>query len=308
MSEEATNPAADEELAPVTEGVADEANAQGDDQPQLDDDGNPIEEAEDDSEEIDLKGEKYKLPKALAKEFREGTLRQDDYTRKTQEIAETRKALETRQAEIAQQAEAQSKTQEQRVALAQLDTALKQYQETNWSEYGQTYGADAVATAMANWQQLRDAQGSLTKEITQKEQEHRLSSERATATALQEADQILSRELPGYGPELVTAVARTAAQYGFTPQELQAAFVGTDGKADTRSFKILAELHAAKTELSAIKAKTIKATQVEKQQSVQPAKTVGQRAGGYKPGLDDSLPSDEWLRRRNAQLAKARAG
>ncbi len=37
------------------------------------------------------------------------------------------------------------------------------------------------------------------------------------------------------------------------------------------------------------------------------SKAVGQRAGGYKPGLDDSLPMDEWVRRRNAQLAKAAA-
>ncbi len=309
MSEEATNPAADEELAPVTEGVADEANAQGDDQPQLDEDGNPIEDqADDDSEEIDYEGAKYKLPKALAKEFQEGTLRQADYTRKTQEVAAERKALEARSAELAQQAEIQSEVLEQRVQLKQVETALQQFAETDWTDFSEKYGPQAVASRMAQWQQLRDAHGELSKDITQKEQEFRLSRERASVTALQEADQALSRELPGYGQELVQSVAKVAASVGFTADEVRESLIGADGKADTRSFKLLARLHAAETELSSLKAKTKTAQQVEKQTSVQPARTVGQKAGGYKPGLDDNLPIEEWARRRNAQLAKQRAG
>ena len=69
----------------------------------------------------------------------------------------------------------------------------------------------------------------------------------------------------------------------------------------------LARLHRAETELAKLKGQATKAQQAAKQAAVTPAKAVGQRAGGYKPGLDDSLPADEWLRRRNAQLAKAGA-
>jgi len=88
---------------------------------------------------------------------------------------------------------------------------------------------------------------------------------------------------------------------------LQDSVINPDGTADTRTFKVLARLHKAETELAQLKAQTQKAQQAAKQASVTPAKAVGQRAGGYKPGLDDSLPADEWLRRRNAQLAKAGA-
>jgi hypothetical protein len=83
--------------------------------------------------------------------------------------------------------------------------------------------------------------------------------------------------------------------------------VNPDGTADPRTFKVLARLHKAETELAHLKAQNTKAQQAAKQAAVTPAKAVGQRAGGYKPGLDDSLPADEWLRRRNAQLAKAGA-
>lgn len=306
MSDEVTNSVAEEELdSTAAPEVADEANAQGDDQTQYDDDGNPIEDQADDTEEIEHEGAKYKLPKTLAKEFREGLLRQADYTRKTQEVAETRKALEARHAEIAQQAELQAATLDERVTLKSLEGALAQYQQINWQDYTAQYGSDATATAMAQWRQLEAAKTTLEGEIGKKEQEHRLSRERASATALQEADQILAKDIPGYGPELVQSVAKVAHAYGFTPAEVRETLIGADGKADVRSFKLLARLHAAEAELSGLKAKQTKAQQAEKVAQVQPAKTVGQKAGGYKPGLNDELPPEEWLRRRNAQVRKS---
>jgi hypothetical protein len=307
LSEERDQPVADEpvEGAPA-EGVADEAHAQGDDQPELDEDGNPVEPepAEEDGEEIELGDAKYKLPKAVAKELREGTLRQADYTRKTQEVAEVRKQLESRAAEITQQAEAQAKTLEARVQLATVEQALKQYGELDWNAYAETYGERAAVVAQAQWRQLETAKSDLQQQITDQENEHRLSSERVTATALQEAHEVLSREVQGYGPELVQKVAQTAGVYGFSPQELRDSLVGADGKADVRSFKILAELAELRDFKAKTEAKNTKAQTAEKVAAVKPAATVKPNAGQYKAGLNDDLPADEWVRRRNAELAK----
>src|SRR5215204_4003947 len=51
-------------------------------------------------EEVERAGKKYRIPAALKGEL----MMQSDYTKKTQEVSETRKALEAREAEIAQQA------------------------------------------------------------------------------------------------------------------------------------------------------------------------------------------------------------
>lgn len=305
MSEERDQAVAEEPVVVTeAEAVADEANAQGDETPELDENGEPI-APEDDSEEVEHEGEKYKLPKTLAKEFREGTLRQADYTRKTQELSDHRRALDTERSTLAQQAEAREATLEQRVQLAQVDAALAQYAELDWDAYAEQHGDRAAIKAQGQWQQLRDARGVLTKEITEKETEARTASEQATANAIREAEQVLSREMQGFGPELVAKVAQTAAAYGFTRDDLIGSFMGDDGKPDVRTFKALAELAELRAYKAANEAKNTKAITAEKVGKVTPAVTVKPNGGQYKPGLDDNLPIDEWQRRRDAQLAKA---
>lgn len=299
---DATNLAA-EESPPALDptGVAAEAEApSGDQTDESEQEEGEEPEAGAETEEIEHDGQKYNVPKALKDSF----LRQADYTQKTQGLAREREALATRATEIAQQAEVHAATLEQRVQLATVDGQLQQYAETDWAAYEREYGPSAVATAMAQWRQLEAARGTLQSDIATKEQEHRLSSERVTATALQEAEKVLAAEVPGYGHELLQNVAKVAHSVGFSAQELRDSFVGPDGRADIRSFKVLARLHAAETELAALKGKETTAQRVEKQQAIQPAKTVTAKTNGYKPGLNDDLPIEEWVRRRNAEAAK----
>jgi hypothetical protein len=159
---------------------------------------------------------------------------------------------------------------------------------------------------MAQTQQLRDQRASLERDITAKEQEHRLQSDRVVDTALQEANQILQREVSNFGPELVGQVAEAAKSLGITPEEIRQSFVGDDGKADVRLFKGLAELTTLRAKVAEYEAKLKKTQTAEKQAAVQPAATVRANPGQYKAGLNDELPADEWMRRRNAELAKAR--
>ena len=307
MSEASDQAVADEPIdGALVEAVADEANAQGEDEIQLDDDGNPIEVVEDDTEEIDLEGVKYRVPKAL----KDGYLRQADYTRKTQEVAEARRTadaeIQQRRQAIEQQAEMQSKTLEERVQLATFDAQLEQFNGFDWADYERNYGAGAVATAMATWRQLESQRTALASSIKAAEQEFRLSGERAVATAIEEANAILSREIPGYGSELVSKAWAAGQSFGFTHDELRDSFVGPNGKADVRTFKLLTELATLRAKDAALTAKNTTATALAKVAAVTPAATVNAKANGYKAGLDDSLPMDEWMRRRNAQAAKAR--
>jgi hypothetical protein len=136
---DATNPVAEDTSAP---GVADEAQAQGDETPVFDADKwvnedaapateegdgktvdgdavTPGEAADDELEEIELSdGQKLKVPKEVALD----RLRHADYTRKTQELAEQRRAVETeREAWQRQQAESVAALPEEHAKVAYID-------------------------------------------------------------------------------------------------------------------------------------------------------------------------------------------
>src|SRR4051812_34876614 len=70
-----------------------------------------------DTFEVELDGQVHTLPAALKGAF----LRQADYTRKTQELAEHRRALEADRQAVAQAAGAQAGASQDRVRLAALD-------------------------------------------------------------------------------------------------------------------------------------------------------------------------------------------
>lgn len=304
MENDATNPVDVEDDAVLDAPEVDDADSYSDDDTdQAETDGAPEDEGqpEDDTEEVDWDGTKYRIPKAL----KPGLLMQADYTRKTQELAEQRRTVEQHAQALTQQAELQQATLEYRVNLRTVEQQLQQFSGTDWSAYSAQYGADATAAAMASWQQYRDAKAELEGAIAKTETEAKTISERNAANAVVQADQALSREIEGWSPQLVQTLAGYAVEnFGITLQELRDSVINPDGTPDTRTFKVLARLHKAETELAALKAQTTKAQQASKQASVTPAKPVGQRAGGYKPGLNDDLPVEEWVRRRNAELAK----
>ena len=304
MTEDATNPVDVEDDAVLDAPEVDAESYSDDDTDQAETEGAEDGQPEDDTEEVDWDGAKYRVPKPL----KDALLRQADYTRKTQELAEQRRTVEQHFTSLTQQAELQQQTLEHRVNLKTVEQQLAQFQNTDWQAYTANYGAEATATAMASWQQYREAKAELEGAIAKTETDFQQLSERSRANAIAQADQVLSREIEGWSPQLVRDLAGYAAEnFGITPQELQDSVINPDGTADTRTFKVLARLHKAETELAQLKAQTQKAQQAAKQAAVTPAKAVGQRAGGYKPGLNDDLPTEEWMRRRNAQPAKAAA-
>ena len=122
--DEVTNPADEPEVADVSEEVTEQpAEDSTEYEQEFDEDGNPVEPEPDDEqpddydEEIDINGKRYKVPK-------EAALRQADYTRKTQEIAEQRRQYEAAIERVSQVSEAETQALYQ---VAQIDAQLAQY-------------------------------------------------------------------------------------------------------------------------------------------------------------------------------------
>ena len=97
--------------------------AQEDDE-QLDESGNPV-VVEDEDEEVEHDGQKYKVPKALKPLL----MMQGDYTQKTQALAEQRRAIEA-------QAQQTHQLVQQNIAdigrVASIDERLQQFSQLNW--------------------------------------------------------------------------------------------------------------------------------------------------------------------------------
>ena len=97
------------------------------------DDDRMIEAAAEEPETFDLEldGEVHTLPAAL----KGAVLRQADYTRKTQELAEHRRALEVERQALDERAGAHEGASRDRLRLAALDQQLEDFQGVDWEAY-----------------------------------------------------------------------------------------------------------------------------------------------------------------------------
>ncbi len=279
-------------------------------EPQLDEDGNPIEddaEPEEEEEEIDLDGVKLKLKKADAEKVKAGISMQADYTRKTQELAESRKAFEAERDAVQQ---ASGEELSARANLNMIDGQLAQYQQVNWTQWRQQAKAadadnfdraeqDKVDEAFQQFQLLKDARGStvgylqhLESERRSKQQQAQSKQEQAIAKLKEEGTPELKKAIPDWSPATANKLV----------QDSEKAFNIAKGDlagADSPGHFLLLK-YALKGLEAETKAK--KAATIEKQQEVKPAAKVGGAAP--KPGLDDRLSAEEWVKRREAQLRK----
>lgn len=172
-------------------------------------------EAESDDEEIDYEGEKFRVPKKL----RDAFLRQQDYTQKTQSVAEQRKAVEAHAQQIQQQAQAQQQHIAEYAEAFALDSQLKQYQDVNWQQLIDQDPVQAMKLdrQMRELQQRRD---QVVSSVTQKQQQQTLQVQRENARRLQEGQAVLEREIKGWSPETGKELIKFGQELGFNAEEL----------------------------------------------------------------------------------------
>lgn len=295
MSTDATNPVGGEDtveettLDPGTEvEQTDETN-----ELELDEDGNPIEPED---EEVDLDDLKLKVPKDQAQKVREALLRQADYTRKTQELAEQRKAFETERQNVVQA------TNEELNAFAQasnLGQRLAAFQQINWNAWNQqaqtNFDYDEQAKIQAAWmeyQQVKDAHANAVGQLQNLQNQRVSTVQQETARRVEEGRQVLARDI-GWNDELKAKLTDYALGQGLSRDDL------ADLEATPAAAKILRDAyegHQARQKQQA-------ANKHLQAQQAQPAATVSTRRAPPS-GLDDRLSIDEWTKRREAQLAK----
>lgn len=261
--------------------------------------GDQTETVEDDLEEVEWEGKKARIPP----EFKAALLRTQDYTVKTQELAETRRALEARDTSLAQQAEAIEALRVDHGRVASLEERVAEFAKLPWDDLREA-DKDTYRDLRDEYAEAKDKLATAKTELSTKADGLRLERERATATALQETGKELAKSIKGWSPQVAQQIVEHATtKYGVDLQEMREL-------ADPRIWRALHDGMTAQAELAALKAKQTKAQGHQAAQSTTPAAKVG---GGTAPNArrttdasGDGLSTAEWMKREDEREAAAR--
>ena len=205
-------------------------------------------------EEVEYEGKQYALPK----ELKEALLRQQDYTKKTQEVADRRRQIEEREAQIELVTKFREENFAKSVEAHSLYTRLQQYSQVNWAELADANPGQYLKLDREH-RQLQEAFNRTQAEMQHMGQEFQgklaETRQRAQAKCIEE----LKRDIKDFGPELLRKLDDTGSTYGFSGTELAAV-------TDPRMIRVL---HAAMKYQELQKAGSLARKQVQDVKPVQ---------------------------------------
>lgn len=245
----------------------------------------PDEEDEDTEPElidVEIGGKTYKVHP----ELRDGIMLKADYTRKTQEVAEQRKALEARITEAAQVSDAERNAHAHMIAI---DAALEQYQTVDWDALERQNPTEAHRH-FRNFTLLQQQRGTAETQLKGATEKREAETQRLDAERFAQSMTELKAAIPDWSEAKAVELRNFAVEhFGFTEEDYRG------GLLDPRAIRLLNTAFAA-----------VKSAQPKPKPAAQVAKPAAKVRGGSAPkaGLDDRLSADEWVRRRNEQVAK----
>ena len=258
-------------------------------------DTDPVEAPEvDDSEEIDHEGEKYKLPKKLAEEWKNGRLRQQDYTVKTQDLAKQKTEFETAQQEFVARQQFQQQHIQAVAKVMAIDERLEQFSKLDWNALTD---ADPVQALKLD-RQMRELQQQRVQQIDglqQSQAKLTFEQQQATARRQQEAREELSKDIPGFGTaEVQKQLLEVGKAAGYKQEELASV-------QDPRAVKLLHKAYLYDQLIAKAKAPATTSANITPITRVTGASAATQKSIGDK-GLSDA----EYNRMRREYIARNR--
>ncbi len=250
------------------------------------------EQAEED-EEIEIGGKKVAMPKSIAAEIKAGTMRNADYTQKTQAVAEERRAVEAERARVREEAQRNQQYMKEVARVHALDDQLEQLKALDWNKLSDE---DPVSAQKLHfqYQALQQQRQQAAEAVAQKQHEHALNEQQATAKQIQEAEAYVQREIPGWSPERAKALNEFAGSVGLT--------------VDQNLAKVLVQ-HPA---LFKVIDQAEKFAQLVKKQTAKPQTPAAPPAPVTRVGAarasakvdPDKMSTEQWMKHRSEQLRK----
>ncbi|OOZ36801.1 hypothetical protein [Solemya elarraichensis gill symbiont] len=252
--------------------------------------GTSEEEGEPEFTEIEYEGQTYNVPEELKEAF----LRQSDYTRKTQEVAESRKEFETQKeagtrqlVEVQQAMQLQQQNLQGYAQVASLDAQIQQFEQVDWNEL---INNDPVEAQKLQWQygQLKEQRNQAAQQISQREQQVQLQQQQQIAQMVEQGKEVLAKEIEGWSPEVASQLTEYGKTQGFNDAEMAQVI-------DPRHVKILHKAHLYDQVIA--KAKTRRPAGVK---AAPTKKVTSGRTASKDP---KKMTTDEWIAWRNKQVA-----
>jgi len=184
-------------------------------------------ETEEDVAEVEFEGKQYKLPA----ELKDALLRQADYTRKTQEVAEQRKEVETVKQQLGLQAQFQQQHLQYYAQLQSLDSQLAQLKQV---DFNTLIDSDPVQAMKLDrqYRELQEYRNSIQGELGQRQQAASQQQQEWMQEQIAKGKEQLVKDIPGWSAELAKNIRSTGIEYGFNEAEL-------GNIADPRMVKVL---------------------------------------------------------------------
>lgn len=256
---------------------------------QFDEEGNPILELpiDDGKEEVEFEGKKFKVDK----EIKDALLRQADYTKKTQEVAEQRRQIEEMRNRTLETAEFQQQILVEVAQVVSIDNQLAQFNNLDWNRL---YSEDPVQAVQLD-RQMRDLMGhkqNLVNAITHKEQAQNLKKQQETERAFQENMAVVQREIKGWSPELKQQLFKYGLETGYSEAEMN----------NVKSAAQVKSLHKAYLYDQLVKKQQASAKSKPQVQVAPVTRISAQKAGSTKD--PDKMTVEEWTKWRSSQVTR----
>lgn len=190
----------------IPDAVTDEVEIELEDLEVTDDESATTEDEE--LEEIEKDGKKFKIPKALKDDF----LMHQDYTKKTQSVAEERKALEAQHEAVRQQAEFQQAHIKEIVKFNRLGEELGKFENVDWNALYDSDPVDAMKLDR-HYKGLQDEFRQTQSTIQQAEQWQALNRQQETARLIEQSRATLASEIKDWSPETGKQVGEYLKSY-----------------------------------------------------------------------------------------------
>jgi hypothetical protein len=211
----------------ATEPVQAETETNDDEQPEAapEDDGN---------DDFDVDGNVYRIPrelKAKVSEWKEGHLRTQDYTRKTQELADITRQAQLMAETIQHRQQIDRETESERGELIKVRADLDQYKKVDWN----SLDSDTIQKLVLQRDALKERAEELKTSIDTKTAEFKTKFETNRKKAIEEGFKFLQKVVPSFNEESVKSARSGALNNGYTEGELDnvydARFVALSWKA-----------------------------------------------------------------------------
>lgn len=199
--------------------AAPEQQTEQEDQPEEFVETDEPEEAQE-GEAFEVDGVEYRLPaelKSKVAEWREGALRREDYTRKTQEIGELHRQVNAMAETTQAMQEFDKSVESERRELERVKTKLEDFKSLEWG----ALEVEQYVRLKGQMDTLRDRAGELEQTIGNKRQEFSKWVESRKREIIQSGQKYLQQSIKGWGPEAVKEVSAAAKEVGYTDGEIE---------------------------------------------------------------------------------------